>query len=265
MEKMYRIAFLALIGTAAFAQTEAPQEKPPAGVEQAVIERVNELFTMFTKHDYRKAEGWIAEDTKDYYYSGTKPDVHKFEVLSVEFSEQFSHAKVMVRCTEPVVVAGFPPGEMTVVNPTLWKLEDGKWVYYEDPNKIHNPGGLEGKIKAAVDQAASGNLTPPEVALRDLPKDPSFVLGKLVVDRQEITITAGTEEKILIANGLPGPVSLEPGTPLPGIEATLDRHDISRGEKATLTLKAGKEPAGGFYYLRIMPTGEALRIKVDVR
>jgi hypothetical protein len=32
-----------------------------------------------------------------------------------------------------------------------------------------------------------------------------------------------------------------------------------------LTLTAGKEPAGGFYYLRIMPTQEIIRIQVHVK
>ncbi len=89
---MYRIAFVAMLGTVAFAQTDAPPaQKPPAELERAVITRVTELFTLFTKHEYRKAEGWIAEESKDYYYGGTKPDVRKFEVLGVEFSDN-SHA-----------------------------------------------------------------------------------------------------------------------------------------------------------------------------
>jgi hypothetical protein len=71
-------------------------------------------------------------------------------------------------------------------------------------------------------------------------------------------------EKITIANGSPGPITLEYGYPLSGIEAKLDRSEVGRGEKAVLTLTAGKEPAGGFYYLRIMPTGEAIRINVQV-
>ena len=165
-------------------------------------------------------------------------------------------------CTEPVVVAGFPPGNMTVTVPTLWRIENGNWYLYEDPDKITNPSGLRSKIQSSVDAAAANPNAPPMP--KDLPKDPNFALGKLMIEKQEIKLAAGGTEKITITNGSPGPIRLEYGYPLSGIEAKLDRSEVNKGEKAVLTLTAGKEPAGGFYYLRIMPTGEAIRINVQV-
>jgi len=262
MKEMYRIALLAILGAVAFAQTDAPPEKPPAGLEQRVLTRVHEFYTLLTKQQYRQAEAYIAEDTKDYYYAGSKPDIRDFEVLKVEFSEGFTHAKVFTRCTEPVVVAGFPPGNMTVTVPTLWRLEDGNWYLYEDPNKILNPSGLRSKIQSSIDAVAANPNA--RTAPKDLPKDPSFVLGRVQVDKTEIKLSAGGTEKVTVANGAPGPITLEYGYPLSGIEAKLDRSELGAGEKAVLTLTAGKEPVGGFYYLRIMPTGEAIRIGVQV-
>jgi hypothetical protein len=264
MKKMYRITLFVVLAGAAFAQEAVPAGPPPSGLEEVVRERATALFTLFQKHEYRKAENWIAEETKDYYYAGSKPEIRKFEVQFVEFSGNFTQAKVMVRCVEPVVVAGFPPGEMTVNIPTLWKLEDGNWFYYEDPEKIRNPSGLQNKIKAAVD-SANATLQSPEDALKDLPKDSAFVLGKLSLDKSAVTIQPGKTATVIIANGSTGPVSLELGYPLHGIEAKLDRLEVNRGEKSTLTLTAGKEPSGGTYYLRVMPTGEALAIQVEVK
>jgi hypothetical protein len=263
MKEMHRLALFAILGAVAFAQTEAqPAEKPPAGLEQTVLTRVNEFYSLMVKHQYRQAEAYIAEDTKDYYYAGSKPDIRSFEVQKAEFSDSFTHAKVFTRCTEPVVVAGFPPGNMTVTVPTLWRLEDGNWYLYEDPDKITNPSGLRTKIQSSIDAAAANPAAPP--IPKDLPKDPSFALGKVTVERQEIKLSAGGTEKITIANESPGPITLEYGYPLAGIEAKLDRSELGRGEKAVLTLTAGKEPTGGFYYLRIVPTGEAIRINVQV-
>ncbi len=90
-------------------------------------------------------------------------------------------------------------------------------------------------------------------------------MGKLQVDKPSVILSAGAEQKIIIANGLPGPISLELGAPLQGIEAKLDRADVARGEKATLTLKADQHPGAGTYYLRVMPTGEALSVQVQVK
>jgi hypothetical protein len=266
MKKMYRVTLFAVLAAAAFAQNEAPPaEKPPAGLEETVRTRASELFTLFQKQQYRKAEEWIAEETKDYYYGGSKPEIRKFEILFVEFSENFTRAKVMIRCTEPVVVAGFPPGDMTVNIPTLWKLENGNWFYYEDQERIKNPSGLRTKIQTAIDAASSTAAVVPDAALKALPKDPAFVLGKLYVDRSAITLAPGKSETITIGNGSVGPVSLELGYPLKDIAAKLDRTDLQQGDKAILTLTAGKEPGGGTYYLRVMPTGESISVQVQVK
>ena len=229
--------------------------------------RVNEFYTMMVNGQYRKAEGWIAEDTKDYYYGGSKPEIRKFEVLSIEFSDHFTHTKAITRCTEPVVVAGFPPGDMTVNIPSLWKLENGNWFLYEDPDKIRNPGGLRTKVQAVVDEAAAhAAANPPLPAMpKEMPKDPSFVLGKVQIDKPQVRLAAGASETVAITNGASGFITLELGYPLPGIEAKLDRTDVGKGEKAILTFTAGKQPSGGTYYLRVMPTGEAIRIQVDVK
>jgi hypothetical protein len=272
MKGMYRIALFAVLAGSAFAQTEPapPPVKPPAEVERAVLERVHGFYDLMQQQKYRQGEDYIAEDTKDYYYAGSKPEVRKFEVISVEFSD-LTHAKAMTKCTEPVVVAGFPPGEMNVVVPSLWKFENGNWYLYEDPNKIHNPGGVRSQIDAAIDAAVAGHPKVPVMgqdvaaAVKDMPKDPNYVLGKLHADKSEIKLSAGGSEKITITNGAPGPVSLELGYPLPGIEAKLDHTDLTNGDKAILTFTAGKQPYGGAYYLRVMPTGEALKIDVHVQ
>jgi hypothetical protein len=217
---------------------------------------------MLVNHQYRKAEALVAEDTKDYYYAGSKPEIRKYEVLSVEFSEHFTHAKVLTRVSEPVVVAGFPTTEITVNMPTLWKLENGDWCVYEDPDKIVNPAGLRTKMQAAVDGAAA-KLALPQMP-KEQPTDASFVLGKLEIDKPEITLAPGAAETITVRNHSDGPATLELGYPLPGIVAKLDRTELGKGDKAVRTLTAGKEPGSGFYFLRVMPTGEVLRIQVHV-
>jgi hypothetical protein len=262
MKEMYRLTILALLGTVAFAQKDAaPAEQPPAGLEQTLLNRVSEFYTLMQKQQYRQGEAYVAEDTKDYYYAGSKPEIRRFEVMSVEFSDHFTHAKALTKCTEPVVVAGFPPTDMTVVIPSLWKIENGVWLMYEDPNKIKNPGGLSSKIQSVVSAAAAH----PELPMpKDLPKDPAFALGKVLVDKTEIKLSPGGTEKITIGNGSSGPMVLEYGYPLEGIEAKLDRTRLAQGEKAILTLKAGDHPTSGAYYLRIMPTDEAIRIIIKV-
>jgi len=72
-------------------------------------------------------------------------------------------------------------------------------------------------------------------------------------------------ETVTIVNNAAGPVTLEPGYPLGGIETKLDRTELGRGEKAILTLTAGKGASGGYYYVQVAPTGEPLHINVKVQ
>jgi len=231
-------------------------------VDQALRARVTEFYTLLKNQEYRKAEAWVAEDTKDYYYAGPKPEIHNFELVDVQFSEHFTHATVTTKVSEPVVVAGFPPSVLTVRVPTMWKIENGAWVVYEDPNKSHSPGALQSKIDIAVAGAIAANLpaTP-----KDMPTDPAFVFGKVRVEKPEVEIEPGASESVEILNGAPGPVTLQPGYPLKGIEGKLDHTDLAGGQKAVLTLTAGKEPVGGSYTLRVVPTGETLIINLKVK
>jgi hypothetical protein len=270
MKKMYRIVLFAMLGTAAFAQTDAPPaEKPPAELEQAVRARVNQFYALMLNQDYRKAEALVAEDTKDYYYAGSKPVIHKFEVQGIEFSENFTHAKAITRVSEPIVMAGFPPTEIAINMPTLWKIENGNWCVYEDPEKIANPTGLATKVQKVVDGAAAQLKMPQMGQIAPIPKeqptDISIAFGKVQVDKEQVKLESGVAETVTIVNNADGTVRLEPGYALGGIETKLDRTELGKGEKAILTLTAGKNASGGFYYIGVTPTGETLHIQVSLR
>jgi len=289
MEKMYRITPLFLLAAAAFAQpvppppTEGPKqvappqppapifEKAPAEVDDALRSRIFEIFTLFKAKEYRPAESYIAEDTKDYYYAGQKPDLKTFELLSIQYFDNFTRAKAMSRVIEPVVVAGFPPGEITVTMPTLWKIEDGKWVLYEDKEKMGTAGGMEKKIQAAVEAGTTAALgasakAPSTGGMPKEPaKDPTFGFKKVQADKTEIEVAPDDTEKVTISNGAAGAMTLELGYHLNDIETKLDRTELLSGEKAVLTFQAGKQPQTGIFYLRIMPTDEYIAIRVKVK
>jgi hypothetical protein len=269
MERMHRFIPFLLLGASAFGQTGEPQtEKPPAYIEQAVRARVNEIYTLWKAEQYRKAESLVAEDTKDYYYSGSKPIIKSFEVLDVQYFDDFKIAKVFTKVVEPVVIAGFPPGEMTVKMPTLWRFEDGNWYLFEDRTRMTAAGGIQSKIQAAVEAATAGagvDVTAASGMPKDLPQTPDFAMGKLTPDKKEVEISAGTTQEVHISNSSPGTMELELGAPLKGIAAKLDHAEVARGGQAVLTLSAGKEPVGGVFYLRVLPTNEVIQIRVGVK
>jgi len=254
---MFRVALALLLVAAAFAQTAPPPaEKPPAGVDQALRARVTEFYSLMKSREYRKAEGLIADDTKDYYYNGSKPAIKQFEVLDVEWSDGFTHARVTTRCTEAVMIPGFPVGDVSLNLPSTWRLESGTWYLFVDQSKMFSPVGLQ--FKDHPGPAPAGMP-------KDIPQTAGFVMGKLQADKQTVRLAPGETEQVTLINGSAGIVSLEPGYPPKGIEVTLDRADVGHGEKAILTLKAGKEPTPGVYSLRVVPTQETISIDVQVK
>jgi len=262
---MYRVFPFALLVAAAFAQTAPPRAaKPPARVDQALRVRVNEFYTLLKNREYRKAEALVAEDTKDYYYEGSKPEVNNFEILAIEWTDRFTRAKVTTQCAQILAVQGFPPAEVKLRVPTTWRLENGNWYVFVDQSKQLSLVGLPLKPPSG---AAPGAASAPAAAgvPREIPQTPGFALGKLQADKQTVHLAPGTSEQVTFTNGSAGFMQLQLGYPLSGIEATLDRSSLKQGEKAILTLQAGKEPKSGIYSLIVMPTQEVIDIQVQVK
>ena len=256
---MFRATLVAFLAVAAFAQTAPPPaEKPPAEVEQAVRARVNEFYTLLQSKQYRKAEALIADDTKDYYYNGSKMDISKFEVQDIQYSENFTRAKATTQVSEHVVVFGFPPGDIILKLPTWWRLENGNWYMYVDVSKQFTPFGTP--ANTGPHPGAGSPALPPE-----LPAPPSFSYGKVHADKQAIDLVVGGSEQVGIVNESEGFVSVQLGYPVSGLEAKLDRTSVPGGQKAILTLTGTKDLKPASYSVQIMPTQEVITIQVHVK
>src|SRR5674476_925173 len=125
---MHRFALFALFAAFAFAQPNDPfKPKPPADVDAALRARVQEFFDLHVKGQFRKAEELVAEDTKDYFYSGNKPKYLSFEISRIEYSEKFTKAKVTVVCEQTIMMPGFADHPMKLPTPALgnWRMASG--------------------------------------------------------------------------------------------------------------------------------------------
>jgi hypothetical protein len=253
---MYRLALTLLMGAAAIAQTA---EKPPAEVDAALRARMNAFFTLEKNHDFRHAEALISDDTKDYFYNGAKPEIRSFEVFDIHYKDNFTKAETITKCVQMVVLAGFPPGEMTLKVPTLWRFENGDWYLYEDPSKMGggDPDGVQAKLHKAMEAAASGSLTDLAAANAEFPK--------MQVDRREVELVPGEPQQVTITNVSIGRMELKLPYPPKGVEIKLDRRFLEKDEKAVITLQAGDDATGGSYKVGVLPTGEIIDIQVKVK
>lgn len=265
-EKMkFRIAIMAVLVTAVcLAQTAPPDApKPPADVDQALRARINEFYGLLLKKEFRKAEALVADDTKDYYYGIGKPDISKYELIEIQYSDNFTRAVAITQCAQKVNQPGFPLGEWNLKVPSLWKYENGNWYWYVNQKVAMTPVGViqkaeEGNGTAASAPAATGGI-PKEIA-----RTPDFALGKVGADKKVITLEGDKAEKVTIVNGAAGQIRLFMPKQL-GLDLQLEPAELSQGEKAVLTVRATKDSVSGVLGVEVIPTGEVIGIRVVVK
>jgi hypothetical protein len=266
---MLRLALVSLCAAAAFAQNPGnPSEKPPADLEKALVERITEFYQYHVTGEFRKAEALVAEDTKDLYYSQNKPKYLGFEIGRIVYKDNFTRASATVFCKQTVMFPGFAGQPMNVPTPSTWKLVDGKWYWYIDPEVLKRfPfGKATGSEQAAQGLPPAPTGTPAGPAMPDLstmPTTPDFIMNKLKADRQEIELKAREAESVTLTNTATGTMSFAVKQPLAGLEVTPERASLKAGESVTLTLRAmpNMKPSGEVHLL-IQPTQEDLAIKV---
>src|SRR5947209_2362825 len=119
---MLRPTVLALAAAAVLlAQGDNPFNRPPAAVDEALRARITEFYQLHVKGDFRHAEALVAEDTKDFFYTHNKPKYLSFEISRIDYSENFTRAKVTVLCEQYVMMPGFADKPLKVPTPSTWK------------------------------------------------------------------------------------------------------------------------------------------------
>jgi hypothetical protein len=228
------------------------QQTPPPEVEQALRARVTEFLQYHVDGNFRKAYDMVAEDTKDHYFNTGKVQLRGFKIDDIRFTDNFTKASVTATMSKTVTVVG---QEIPVSTPSTitWKIENGKWVWYEEPKPPSTPLGLAFPTPPATAPAkGAGNADPA------LPKDfndqtiaaaARSILQQISVDKKEITLAADktSEDRVVFHNGMPGSVQVELTAPsIPGFSAKLEQSTVRA---------AGDAPV----VFRYDPTGQTAR------
>jgi hypothetical protein len=247
---MHRLALFALSAAFAFAQPNDPfKPKPPADVDTALRARVQAFFDLHITAQYRKAEELVAEDTKDFFYTRNKPKYLSCEISGIDYSENFTKAKVVTLCEQYVMLLGFSDKPMKVPTPSTWKLEDGKWYWYVNQDDLLNtPWG-----RMTPGPAPAPGTAPPR-PVPNIPTSADFLFKQIQLDKDAIRLKPGESAEVTISNGSPGTMALSLPAALAGIEGKLDKSAVPAGGKATLTLRAAKGAKSGVLNLQAEQT-----------
>lgn len=218
------ILLCALLMSTAWGQ----QPSPPPGLEQAVRGRVTEFLQYHVDGNFRKAYDMVAEDTKDDYFATGKVQIKGFTVDTIEFSDNFTKARVTGTIAKMFNVQGVDL-PVTMPSTTTWKIENGKWVWYNDARGASAmPMGLSipAAPAAAPQSAPTDGGLPQKFDDKTIAAAARNILQQVSVDKKEITLAAdkASEDRVVFHNGMNGSVQLELLAPeVPGFSAKLEQ------------------------------------------
>jgi len=232
---------LFLLPVLAFAQGQAPPE-----VDQELRGRVNAFYQNFMETSYspRKAEQFVAEDTKDWFYNALKQKYQSFQILKITYSDDFKTAVVVVSAKMETTLAGqkivadFPKD-------TKWKIENGKWCWTfreEDfPVTPMNVGGMNPPRATGTEPRTAGvipkNSSPEAMRAAGMEVLKQQEMG---VDKSLVTFSADqpASAQVVFTNGADGEIQIAlDGPVVRGLKTKLDKMTVPGHGTAVLSLQ----------------------------
>lgn len=257
---MHRLLWCALLALSL--QAQDPSElfhQPPPDVDRALRARVSEFFDLHVKGQFRRVEPLVAEDSKDLFYNGNKPQYLSFEIGKITYDKDFTHAQVIVYCEQRVAFPGFEGKPLKLPVLSFWKIEAGKWCWYIDQTQLRRTPF--GTMMAPGGGSVATTAAPPLAAIPST--DQFYALFK--ADKNAVILEPGSSAQVVVSNDSPGSMTVGLLGSLAGIDAKFDHTDVKSGEKAVLTLHAGPKPQAGNLQIRIDPIGKLLPLQVSVK
>ncbi len=258
------LTILALACGCARAQSAAEAfQKAPAGVEDALRERVTAFFALHKEGKFRQAEAMVCEDSKDTYYDADKRRWTSVEIIRVTFEKDYQEAKVLVALGTEMSQRGTRVPAIFPFN-SIWKVQGGQWCHYlPPPNKGETvtPFGMMKQTEGAAGQTS----IPPMPASAQAAA--AQILSSIRFSKRELKVKGyePSSDEIEIFNGLPGTLQLAVyGAGRPGLNWHLTSGVLKTGERSMLKLTytpPDKSPKSGMEIKLVL---EPLGVEVPI-
>jgi hypothetical protein len=240
------------------------QEAPPE-VDQELRARVSAFYQNFLADSFspRKAEVFVAEDTKDYFYNATKYKYESFTINKITYDDNLKKAVVNVSGKMERLIAG-QKVMMDVPQDTHWKIEDGKWCWTYNPADYSiTPFGGKNPPPATAPEPGTAAVKPKDTSPEAIRAAGLSVLQQQTMGVDKTMVTVNVDQvssvEVVFTNGADGELQVALDGPMVrGLTAKLDKMNVPGHGKAILTLhydpsdkKSGKdiwEPKGSIEF-----------------
>ena len=216
---------------------QEPSATPPPEVDRALRERVTQFFQAHVDGAFRKSYELVADEFKDFYFAGYKQRYKSFTIESIRYFDNSTRAKVLLN-TEVEWEMRLQKAVAKVQTTASWKLQDGKWMWYDDPKDRKLPIQAPG-TPGEIPRTADGTPQLPSLNPQDLEAAAQAQLKATTLDKSEVTLSSkASSDKVVLHNGAPGFVNLtlEKLPPVPGLTVVLDKAQVGPNGDATVKI-----------------------------
>lgn len=221
----------------AFSQDKSGSSpQAPPEVDAALRARINQFYQAHVDGKYRLADAVVAEESKDAFFAAAKPRYLGFEIIRINYSDDFTKADAVISCDSDWYIQG-KKMKVKLPSTTKWKMIDGQWYWYVLPvaSERQTPFGT-------MHYNAGAEKAPEPVPA--LPGDPKVlaqrILEQVKTDKKELLLSSYEPSKgeVKITNGMQGTISLRADIDgkFPGLTFSLDNSEVKAGGSATLTI-----------------------------
>jgi len=243
----------------AVAATVWAQQAGQSEAEKALRVQVDRFYQLMLDKKYREAEKLVADQSKDDYYNGGKPEFESVKVLKVEMLPDRLHARVTMSGS----IARLAFGTRQIFESrfeTHWMMEGGEWRWFIDKQAgVMTPFG---RMNTAPQPGAKPDMTGKAPEL-------DVLMNSVHLDRETVTLSANERvATVKLSNDLPGQVSFEltPAS-LAGISIVASTRQIPGNGSASVEFRmVDREKAtGGTVQVIVAPLGRSLPVKIQVQ
>ncbi|MGO4880611.1 MAG: hypothetical protein ACLP59_07295 [Bryobacteraceae bacterium] len=246
---MRKVSVLLLAAAACFGQTPAAPDKASPEVDAALRERINQFYQLEVAGKFSQAYPLVADDTKDLFIGSSKPTYTGFEIQNIKYYDDFTKAEVSMMVTRLLPIQGFMGHPLPSKMLSRWKIENGLWCFFVDPQKDlpTSPFGgmpIPGAGRPAVMPGAMPGVVPggaPGAAPQPPPLPKHLADARmLTADKPNVQLKAkgAASEQVTIPNTSPWQLTLAVTDPkVPGLTVELSPLRLAPRQKAALVIK----------------------------
>jgi hypothetical protein len=220
------------------------QDHVPPDVDQALRDRVNGFYQNFVAGSFspRKAEPFVAEDTKDFFYNAGKEQYLSYQIGTITYSDDFTKAVVVVIGKMERMIAA-QTVIMDTPKDTRWKIENGRWcwTYHPSDYPVTPMGGSNPPPATASTEPRTSGVIPKNSSPEAMRAAGATVLQQqtMGLDKSTVTFTSdqASSTQVVFTNGADGDIQIAlDGPVVRGLTTKLDKTTVPGHGTAILSL-----------------------------